>query len=183
MAIGNITYNEIIDLMKNWIKTNATNIASYSSIPSQFKSGWSSSANISSNGPHYTSTYTVRISQYVSQVSAATVDTDMNNFLTSIGIASKLSQNIPTSEFLNFINDIISFCATKLGFAISQFNSNRYLIYNTKNTSYSSLITLSTNENVKIIEANDINILFNAMIDIIKQNIRCYPCTYTYSFT
>ena len=182
MAIGDITYNEIIVLIKNWIKSNAINISNFNAIPAQFKAGWSTGANISSNGPHYTSRYSVVISKAVNQVAATTVDNDMNAFLNSIGVASKINQNIPTSEFLNFINDIISFCSTKLGFAISQFNANRYLIYITENRSYNSLIQIKTNLNVKVIEANDINILFNAIINIIKQNIRCYPCKYNYSF-
>ena len=91
---------------------------------------------------------------------------------------NKLNNNIPASEFINFINDIVSFCSTKLCFATSQYDGNRYLIYYTPNTSYSSIVSINTNESNKIVQANDVNSILNMLLNVIKQNIRNVPCTY-----
>ena len=178
MALQNITYNEIVETVKNYIKTNCMNIANFGAIPAAFKAGYTLSGNISSSGDRYTSKYVVTITRAVTQVASSVVDTDMNNFLARINVANKLNNNVPASEFINFINDIVSFCSTKLCFATSQYNGNRYLIYYTANTSYSSIVSINTNESNKIVQANDVNSILNMLLNVIKQNIRNIPCTY-----
>ena len=39
MALQNITYNEIVETVKNYIKTNCMNIANFGAIPAAFKAG------------------------------------------------------------------------------------------------------------------------------------------------
>ena len=101
-----------------------------------------------------------------------------SSIYTKIKKNNKLNNNIPASEFINFINDIVSFCSTKLCFATSQYDGNRYLIYYTPNTSYSSIVSINTNESNKIVQANDVNSILNMLLNVIKQNIRNVPCTY-----
>jgi len=178
MAIQNITYNEIVEAVKNYAKSNCMNIANFGAIPAAFKAGYSLSGNISSSGDKYTSKYVVTITRAVSQVASSVVDTDMNNFLTRINVVNKLNNNIPASEFINFINDMVSFCSTKLCFATSQYHSGGYLIYYTANTSYSSAVSITTNNQLKLIEASDVNSILNMLFNVVKQNIRNVPCTY-----
>ena len=182
MTIQNITYQTLVDLVKNYIKTNCVNISNFDSINSTMKSGYSTSANISSNGGGYTSKYTCTISKAVSQVASSVVDTDMTNFLNTINVSNKLSSNIAEGEFINFINDLVSFCSTKMGFAVGQFTTAKYLIYNTS-TSYSSTVTINNDTARQLIKATNATSIVNMLINVMKQSLRNIPCTYTYSFS
>ncbi len=182
MPIQNITYQTLVDLVKNYIKTNCKNISDFASISSVMKSGYSTSATISSAGDGYTSSYTCTISKAVAQVDTSTVDTDMTNFLSTIGVSSKLSSNIPEGEFIKFFNDMVSFCSTKMAFATSQFTTTKYLIYNTGSTSYASTVTIGNNTARQLIKVTDITTITNMLTSVMKQTLRTIPCTYTYSF-
>ena len=96
MALQNITYNEIVETVKNYIKTNCMNIANFGAIPAAFKAGYTLSGNISSSGDRYTSKYVVTITRAVTQVASSVVDTDMNNFLTTINAVSYTHLTLPT---------------------------------------------------------------------------------------
>lgn len=183
MTLQNITYQTLVDVVKNYIKTNCVNISNFASINSTMKAGYSTSATISSSGAGYTSNYTCTISKAVSQVSSSTVDTDMTNFLTTIGVSNKLSSNIAEGEFIKFFNNMMSFCSTKLGFATGQFTTSKYLIYNTSATTYSSTVTINNDTARQIVKASDITSITNIITTVMKQTLRNIPCTYTYSFS
>lgn len=178
MSLANITYNEIIEAVKNYIKTNCTNIANYSSIPACFKSGYTASGQIAGNATA-NSTYSVSITKAVAQVNDSTVDTDMTNFINSLGLGNKLTTNCSANNFFNFMNNMISFCSTKLAFATSQYSTNKYLIYYTNNSSYKDVYNIEEEKIIRLIYASDIHQMLNAVFNIAKQNIRNVPCTYS----
>lgn len=178
MSLANITYNEIIEAIKNHIKANCTNIANYGSIPACFKSGYTASGQIAGNAAAK-STYSVSITKAVAQVDASTVDTDMTNFINGLGLGNKLSTNCSANNFFNFMNNMISFCSTKLAFATSQYSTDKYLIYYTANTSYKDVYNMEEEKAIRLIYANDVHQMLNAIFNIAKQNIRNIPCTYS----
>lgn len=184
MSIGNITYGTVVNLVKNWIKTNCVNITNFAGIPSVFKSGYTSSTVFAGAGTAAVATYIYNLTgNAISSVGVSTVDNDMNNFITTIGINDKLNQPIPASEFINFINDMVSFCSTKVCFTTSQFHNVGYTVYYPQNTAYSSVVTLPTNFDIKVIEATDAIKILNSLFGVIQQNIRNVTCRYSHDLT
>ena len=178
MPIGSMTYQNIVDTVKTWIKSNCSNITKFSEIPNVFKSGYTTTVQYAGDATS-PSKYTTKISgNAVSQVATTTVDTDMTNFLTSIGVTNT-SKTIPASEFMDFVENMVSFCSTKLAYSISQYSTNKYLIYTTANTSYSSIRQINEDGAFKIITTEDINDILNSIINVTKQTIKNKPVTYT----
>jgi hypothetical protein len=180
----NVTYSELVERIKSGIKTKCHNIADYANISNVFKTGFTGTYTIPGGNDYATCYCTYAISgNPISQVAASTVDTDMTNFISNIGLTQRINNNVVAGEFINFINDMVSFCSTKLAFSVSQYApSTRYLIY-TGNTSYPSLVNITSENLDKIIVTNDSNEFSNAIINITKNTIRTIPCTYSITYS
>ena len=131
-AIPQVTYKQIVDKIVADIKSSCINISNFASISSVFKSGYSQTITISGGNDAARCYCTVTISgNNIVEVSAGTVDANMNSFLSTIGINSYINDYIKPSEFIKFLNDMITFCSTKLAYSTSHYaQSTKYLIYN-----------------------------------------------------
>lgn len=192
MSLGNITYQSIVDTVKTWIKSNCANIANYSGMNNAVKNGYVMNIGSSSVGTEYSESASCSLtSPITSAVSSSTVDTDMSNFLTSIGASSLLSQNVNPTQFYKFINDMCCFCCTKLAYVTSQQNTTtssvRYLIYWSGNTSYTYTQNIVNSSDVNLlINASDVNTMWQNIVDMmtrISGNIRIVPVSYTFSLS
>ena len=194
MSLGSITYGTIVDAVKTWIKSNCSNIANYSGMSNAVKNGYSYTVGTSSAGAAYSESATCSLSSSITAaVGASTVDTDMNNFLSTIGVTSTmLSQNVNPTQYYKFINDMCCFCCTKLAFVTSQTGnasntSVRYLIYWTGNTAYNYNISIaSSTATAYVCNAADFNKIWQNLVDMmvrISGNIRVLPVKYTYSLS
>lgn len=184
MLVGNITYRSLYNSVIAWITTNCTNIANFASISNVFKVGYSNSGSIPhSGGDAFIPKYTYNIIKYVPQVNSSTVSTDLTRFLNERGLTN-LDIKIPESELIDYINNLASFCITKLAIATSHFaQSTNYLIYNSSSTSYYYTYAISTNLREKLVEASDANTIVTIMIDGVNKSIRNYACTYSLTFS
>lgn len=179
MTLQAITYQTIINTINNWILTNCKNFnTTISSLPAVFKPGYTISTRYAGNDLA-NANYTITIATSIPTVQTSTYTTDMNNFLNTINVTNKLNTNLAGSELINFIVDITSFCSSKLGFATSQYNTNKYLIYLTSNKTYRNSIKINTTNSTKLIEDTDINTILDVIVNTIKQNIRKITCKYT----
>lgn len=185
-----ITYNEVITLVKNWLKSNCKNITDYNSIKSEFKSGWSKQETVlSAHGGdvHYTGIATISIkSGAIEQATAETVDNDMSLYITNNCKLSTmdLDKNISESEFYNFIQNMISFICSKCAYATSQFSQNtKYLIYVSTNNNYMETFSIDLIDEKKIINALDVTSLMKTMFDVVNQNMRCHHIIYQWSIS
>ena len=169
-GIKSITYRTIVDLVKKFIKENCSNITNYSGINASFKNGYTKTYTLDGGNSAATSYYTDTLTANgVSEVSTSTVDTDMNNFLNTIGLTNLLDNNITDSEFLDFINNIIIFASTKMTFRVSQLaQSTIYLVYDTDNKTYSNTEMIEKGHMYKIIEASDAIEIFENLFNIIS---------------
>lgn len=181
MALGTLTYNDIINGVKSYLKSNCKNISNFGGMDACFKNGFVTSGQIAGNATA-TTNYRVNITRAISQVSSGTVDTDMTNFLSSIGV-SNVNATLTADVFFNFINDMISFISTKCAFTVSQYSSNRFLIYWTGNTTYANTYKINSSAQEKISQSGDIHQMLNAIFNIAKQNIRCIPVQYNITLT
>lgn len=180
MLTQSITYNTIITQVKNWIKTNCINISNYNSLPTCFKAGYTVTSQFAGTN-NAIMTYRVTISKYISAATTANVDNDMNSFINKISLANKLNNNIASSELISFVNDLMSFCSTKVAFTVSQYSKNKYLIYNTTNNNYKSTEGILTADLLKMIETSDVLSILNILETVINQTSRTIPCTYSYN--
>ena len=179
MAIASITYKQLSDVVVSWIQTNCKNIASFSSIEAQFKSGYTSGKVRYAGNDASPSCYTINLTgNAVASVSADTVVTDMTNFLSSCGLTD-LNKEIPASEFLDFVKNLIVFCSTKIVIVASQLVSSKYICYHTANTTYNTKYQIDTNDARKIIMANDVIQLLDNITNIVRQSIRNKTCQYS----
>lgn len=184
-GLANFTYNTIINTVATWVDNNAYNLSRFSSLPAAFKSGYSYTINIpktQGGNDTYQPTCTVTNSNYFTQTNTSTVISQLQQFFNARGVTN-LNANVPTSEFLNFINNLVSFWSTKLVFTVSQFASGQYLIYQPNNTTYNSIVQMTTNEANKLIEASDMMKMFDMLFNIISQNIRSVPIKHNFSFS
>ena len=194
MPLQNITYSEIVDLVKNFIKTKCQNISGYGGMSGAVKNGYSftvasvlvATVDLVEKREQATATLTSPLS---SAVSPSVVDTDMTNYLTSVGINSYLSSNISSENFLKFMNDIMTFCTTKLGYISSQTGIGstsfvEYLVYNTSNTTYNNSITITNSSEMEyLIKANDVQQILQYIVNNMTNKIRVMTCKYTFSIT
>lgn len=126
------TFQELVDVCKNYIKTNCVNITNFAGIHASLKAGYSTTAAI---GTGYTSgtaaSYYTKISiigNQAVQATAAQVDTDMANYLTSIGRTS-LSDKINREDIFQFIEELMVFCYNHCWFISGQYATGSVFIY------------------------------------------------------
>lgn len=148
MLAENITYKEIVEPFKNFVINNTRNYRVTVSIgkdknglPSALRSGYTETFVI----PHhwdnrYPNTYTPQVTfKVINQISGTrsseVIEQDFNIFLTSMGIADKLNEVCPQTEFLWVLNNIIGFCCKVMGLNKNQNNFNpSQTVCNTTNT-------------------------------------------------
>lgn len=189
MPLEAITYNHIVTAVKTWIKSNCSNISNYTGMSGAVKNGYTYTI-ATINSTVFTETATASLtSPITAAIASAVVDTDMNNYLTSAGINSFLNTNISADNFFKFINDIMVFCTTKLGFVTSQSGNSssssvRYLVYCTGNTTYNNSISLTKSSATQyLIKANDVQSILQYIINNITNNIRVLNCKFNFSIT
>lgn len=188
--IPRITYQEIIDKVKTYAKTNCKNIANFNSIPAQYKAGFAftvgtRSANFIGEGGKLT------IKNPVVSVNAGTVDTDMSTFLNNLGLSGAiLEYPIDDLNFNNFLLDMLIFLSTKTCFAVSRPNnsasSDRILVYNTSNAfDYSQTKPIKPSPEgsgqTYTYNSSDLQDILNKLITNLMKSIRVVPLTFTFS--
>lgn len=177
MIVGTVTYENIVNVVKNWVKTNCTNITNFAGIPAVFKSGYTTTVQYAGDATS-PSKYTTAISgNAVASVASSTVDTDMTNFLISVGV-SNISSKIPDAEFLDFMKNMVVFCSTKISYVTSQYSTNKYLIYDTTHTTYNYNVEISDEAQKRLVYAQDVLDLLTSVITVTKQNMRNRSCIY-----
>ena len=183
-GIQSITYGAIIDIIKNYMKTNCVNITNFNGIPSVFKSGYSNKITISGGNAAATCYCTVTSSgNYIPSATTNDVDSDMSLFCDTIGLTPYLNLNVQDTEFVKFMNDMLSFCTIKLAFSTSVYNSTRYLIYNKNNSSYGTLYTINEGSSGKIVETTDVTSAIGKLLTDINTVIRELPVQYSLNYS
>ena len=183
-GIQSITYETIVNQIKNYMKNNCINITNYAGINAAFKSGYSSKITISGGNSAATCYCTITSSgNLVQQATTSDVDTDMTNFCNTIGLTPYLTQSVKDTEFVKFMNDMLMFCTTKLAFSTSVYNSNRYLIYNKGQTSYGTTYTINEGSNNKTVETTDATTAINSLLNGVNNMVRDLPVIYNLNYS
>lgn len=176
--INGITYRDLKDIVVNWIITNCSNITDYDGMHDCVKNGMTFKiGEHKGNSYKEVVTYTIQ-SPLNGPTSITTVNNDMDLFYSSIGSPDG---EIPENKFYEYINDLVLFCCTKLGFITSQYANGvnntvnptdnvKYLIYFQENNDFSNKIYIdSSSLNSYIIKAKDANMLWKNIIDMLTK--------------
>lgn len=184
MSLGSVTYDDLVDRAVNVIKSNVHNIdqTKFNNLPDCLKSTYQnilvySGTDAGASGSSHA--YVSITGNSVSKVND-TVKTDLTSFLSSAGITD-LDDDITPEKFIDFFNNVMSFCSRYLRYSVSQFTPNVYLIYGDTG----STKTYNNNLTDDLVYAKSIDST-TGMLNVLKNRlsivVRCYPATYSYSF-
>ena len=185
------TYQSLVDATVNYIMTHCYNISNYGDLPAYMRPGWvykvyldhAWSGTWSRVKYRYDPYYQIVIVNPIQQYSRSVVESDLTNFLKSVGITN-FNQVIDFNMNLSFfVQNLLSFVSSKLKYVASEavfaignhVDSIRYLIYLHDNPiSISHKYTLPSE--MEIIKADDmyklIEFLYSNLLTISSHHIK-----------
>ena len=175
--MADITYNTLYNTFLSWIKTNCNNIDSYTAaVPDSAKSGYIKDIK---NDAGEGISYSVDNSSIVPVISHSTIENELNDYFTSVGIIDKLSMKATTNGLINFWNAAATFCAGKLVFVSGQWIDSPILMYASKTIPSNTITTL----NDEIITASTVDSILDSFNNVILIHTRAHKINYTISAT
>ena len=201
----NITYNQILARVTDWIKANCANVdARYDSVlPANAKNGYNYwMVNYSWNMPNGgTTTLQCKATLVtpVTKVTSTTIDNEVTAFCTTIGLTSTArTYNVDDRNFVTFLEDLTVFLATKIAFtipvstntlgapgsAITTSGNNRYVVYMSNALPTSNLVQLVSPSNSQAdytIKMSDMVKGINNLFATVKSQVRTVQGTYAFS--
>lgn len=208
MSLPSFTFRYISNIVLSSLKGCNNIDSAYNNIPAEFKTGysvyhsmpiwWDSSyvdEGYHGSGTDYRGDYnnskttqngvtamvTTSSQYYVKQVSSSTVDSQMNSFLSVLGVSSILDNTCGRNLFLWYLDNLMAYYQTKVVFIASRWNqSTTPLIYDSASNITSPFYPRSdTNANNFLIRAD----IIIDMIAALQSSNRVEDIDYLYSFT
>ena len=201
----NITYNQILARVTDWIKANCANVdARYDSVlPANAKNGYNYwMVNYSWDMP-YAGTTTLQCKATlvtpVTKVTSTTIDNEVTAFCTTIGLTSTArTYNVDDRNFVTFLENLTVFLATKIAFTIpvstgtmasnagstTTYGNNRYVVYMSNALPTSKLIQLVSPSNSQTdytIKMSDMVKGIDNLFATVKSQVRTVQGTYAFS--
>lgn len=200
----NITYNQILARITDWIKSNCANVdARYDSVlPANAKNGYNyyiikyywrvhnGSATLQCRGT---------LTTPVTKITSAIIDSDVTAFCNAIGLTSTArNYNVDDRNFVTFLEDIAVYLANKIAFTIpvntdtmsaasgstTTSGNNRYVVYMPNALPTGNLVQLISPSNSKseyTIKMSDVVTGINNLFATVKSQIRTVQGTYAFS--
>lgn len=173
-----VTLQSLFDIAVSNISSICSNILNFSSISSEFKSGYTREFN------HNRSKCTVTIANPVSQVNTSQVSSQFSTFLSDNGF-SDMSKELSSGEIISYYILVAVFTSARVNYVASQFSIDTYICYNNNNNKVtydfdSAVISAVDNE---IILASDGLISSYYFQKIINQNIKANSIQYNFVMT
>ena len=201
----NITYNQILTRVTNWIKANCANVdARYDSVlPANAKNGYNYwmvnySWNMPDNGTTTLQCKATLVTP-VTKVTSTTIDNEVTAFCTAIGLTSTArTYNVDDRNFVTFLENLTVFLATKIAFTIpvstgtmasnagstTTYGNNRYVVYMSNALPTSKLIQLvspSNSQSDYTIKMSDMVKGIDNLFATVKSQVRTVQGTYAFS--
>lgn len=200
----NITYNQILARVTDWIKANCANVdARYDSVlPANAKNGYSYNIiNYSWSHPNANPTLSCKgtLTTPVTKVTSTTIDNEVTAFCTAIGLTSTArTYNVDDRNFVTFLEDLTVFLATKIAFTIPVSTStmaatagstttsgnNRYVVYMSNALPTANLVQLVSPSNSQAdytIKMSDMIKGIDNLFATVKSQVRTVQGTYAFS--
>ena len=201
----NITYNQILARVTDWIKANCANVdARYDSVlPANAKNGYNYwmvnySWNMPDNGTTTLQCKATLVTP-VTKVTSTTIDDEVTAFCTTIGLTSTArTYNVDDRNFVTFLEDLTVFLATKIAFtipvstntlgapgsAITTSGNNRYVVYMSNALPTANLVQLVSPSNSQAdytIKMSDMIKGIDNLFATVKSQVRTVQGTYAFS--
>lgn len=170
MQITDLTYRTLYNSTVSKIKSMCLNVDS-NRLPSELTSGFSRV--IAQKGDAKV-TFTIQNPIYV--VSSSTVQSDLQSFLSSRGVWTKLDQKVTPRGLLNFFSNVAVFCRSKIAVASSQLVSTGYPVYYST-TGQQSITNVTLNE--EVVNNIEVNQMLNVLNNLLQTN--CGTLTVRYN--
>lgn len=208
MSLPSFTFRYISNIVLSSLKGCNNIDSAYNNIPAEFKTGysvyhsmpiwWDSSyvdegyydlgtdyrgdynnSKTTQNG--VTAMVTASSNYYIKQVSSSTVDSQMNSFLSVLGVSSILDNLCERNLFLWYLDNLMAYYQTKVVLVASRWNQSATpLIYDSASNITSPFYPRSdTNANNFLIRAD----IIVDMIAALQSSSRVEDIDYLYSFT
>ena len=201
----NITYNQILARVTDWIKANCANVdARYDTVlPANAKNGYNYlMVNYSWDMPYAGTTTlqcTATLTTPVTKVTSTTIDNEVTAFCNAIGLTSTArTYNVDDRNFVTFLENLTVFLATKIAFtipvstdtlgapgsAITTSGNNRYVVYMSNALPTANLIKVITPSNSQsdyTLNMSDIIKGIDNLFATVKSQIRTVQGTYVFS--
>ena len=200
----NITYNQILARVTDWIKANCANVdARYDSVlPANAKNGYSYNIiNYSWSHPNANPTLSCKgtLTTPVTKVTSTTIDNEVTAFCNAIGLTSTArTYNVDDRNFVTFLENLTVFLATKIAFTIpvstgtmasnagstTTYGNNRYVVYMSNALPTSKLIQLvspSNSQSDYTIKMSDMVKGVDNLFATVKSQVRTVQGTYAFS--
>ena len=200
----NITYNQILARVTDWIKANCANVdARYDSVlPANAKNGYSYNIiNYSWSHPNANPTLSCKgtLTTPVTKVTSTTIDNEVTAFCNAIGLTSTArTYNVDDRNFVTFLENLTVFLATKIAFTIpvstgtmasnagstTTYGNNRYVVYMSNALPTSKLIQLvspSNSQSDYTIKMSDMVKGIDNLFATVKSQVRTVHGTYAFS--
>lgn len=200
----NITYNQILARITNWIKSNCANVdARYDSVlPANAKNGYNYYViNFSWSVHNANTTLQCKgtLTTPVTKITSAIIDSDVTAFCNAIGLTSTArNYNVDDRNFVTFLEDIAVYLANKIAFTIpvntgtmsaasgstTTSGNNRYVVYMPNALPTGNLVQLISPSNSKsdyTIKMSDVVTGINNLFATVKSQIRTVQGTYAFS--
>lgn len=208
MSLPSFTFRHISNIILSSLKGCNNIDSAYGNIPAEFKSRysayhsmpiwWDSSYadggyrgvgtdyrgdynNFKTTNNGVTAIVNASSSYYVKQVSSSTVDSQMNSFLSILGVSSILDNRCEQNLFLWYLDNLMAYYQTKVVFVASRWNQSATpLIYDSASNITSPFYPRSdTNANNFLIRAD----IIVDMIAALQSSNKVEDIDYLYSFT
>ena len=201
----NITYNQILARVTNWIKAKCANVdARYDSVlPANAKNGYNYwmvnySWNMPDNGTTTLQCKATLVTP-VTKVNSTTIDNEVTAFCNAIGLTSiARTYNVDDRNFVTFLENLTVFLATKIAFtipvstntlgapgsAITTSGNNRYVVYMSNALPTANLVQLlspSSSQADYTIKMSDIIKGVDNLFATVKSQVRTVQGTYAFS--
>ena len=200
----NITYNQILARVTDWIKANCANVdARYDSVlPANAKNGYSYNIiNYSWSHPNANPTLSCKgtLTTPVTKVTSTTIDNEVTAFCNAIGLTSTArTYNVDDRNFVTFLEDLTVFLATKIAFTIpvstgtmaatagstTTSGNNRYVVYMSNALPTANLVQLVSPSNSQAdytIKMSDMVKGIDNLFATVKSQVRTVQGTYAFS--
>ena len=206
MSLPNITYQNVVDIILSSMKSSSNVDSNYDSLDSRFKANWSKyvampvwwDSAYTNNGYRGSGTdkrgdysnlhttnnnVTITSNSIINKVTSDTINSQLNSFLSSLGITPLLNSIIRQDKFLWFLNNLYAYYKTRVRWASSIFAQDIvpivYLSSATITTPfYPSTHRVDATYTIKATQITDLIDVFSP----VHAGIYLYTVTYNYSF-
>lgn len=131
-----ITYGYLIDEVLTKIKAMCQNISGsgkWANVPAQLKKGYTQSWAVPNGRANVTFTLNNAAFQ---EVAESTISTQLTEFLSSRGIATKTDKQVNAKGVFNFYSNIGSFLAARVVLVTSDLTTTKCVMYNSQSVTY-----------------------------------------------